>query len=87
MTSPSRFDYEGMQAIAQRLAQRCANLQTYLDQMDALARTLAERCHSPFAQALLARHACWHRAGQELAQSLHALATDLARIAAAQQAA
>jgi uncharacterized protein YukE len=87
MTSPSRFDYEGMQAIAQRLAQRSADLQTYLDQMDALARTLAERCHSPFAQALLARHARWHRAGQELAQSLHALATDLARIAAAQQAA
>ncbi len=26
MTSPSRFDYEGMQAIAQRLAQRSADL-------------------------------------------------------------
>jgi uncharacterized protein YukE len=87
MATPSRFDYEGMQAIAQRLTQHCANLQAYLDQMDAAARTLAARCHSPFAQALLARHARWHRAGQELAQSLQALATDLARIAAAQKAA
>ncbi|WP_448591160.1 hypothetical protein, partial [Thermoflexus hugenholtzii] len=68
MATPSRFDYEGMQAIAQRLAQHSADLQAYLDRMETLARSLAERCHSPFAQALLARHARWHRAGQELAQ-------------------
>lgn len=83
----SRFDYEAMQGIAQRLAQQGTALEAYLEQVEGAARALASRCRSPFAEAVMARHERWHRAGRELAQTLHALAVDLKNIIEAQRAA
>ncbi len=83
----SRFDYDAMLAIARRIEQHSAELEAYLEQVQAAARGLEERCRSPFAEALQARSAEWVQGGRELARSLQALGIDLARIVEAQRAA
>jgi len=83
----SRFDYDAMLAIARRIEQEGAELEAYLQQVQAAARGLEERCRSPFAEAVQARSAEWVRAGTEIARSLKALGLDLARIVEAQRTA
>ncbi|HXF68963.1 MAG TPA: hypothetical protein VNK89_04080 [Thermoflexus sp.] len=83
----SRFDYEQMEAIARRIEQRGADLEAYLERVARFAQSLEERCRSPFADAVVARHGEWALRGRELAQSLKALGADLARIAESQRAA
>ncbi len=83
----SRFDYDAMRTIARRIEQHGAELEAYLEQVQASARGLEERCRSPFVEALQARSAEWVHGGQELARSLKALGIDLARIVEAQRAA
>ncbi|GBD09119.1 hypothetical protein HRbin22_01366 [Candidatus Thermoflexus japonica] len=83
----SRFDYDAMRTIAQRIERGGADLEAYLEQVQAAARGLEERCRSPFAEALQVRSAEWVRAGTEIARSLKALGIDLARIVEAQRTA
>ncbi|MCS7252206.1 MAG: hypothetical protein RMK32_00810 [Anaerolineae bacterium] len=83
----SRFEYDAMREIAQRIDQHAADLQIYLDQVQGAVQGLEERCRSPFVEAVQGRSTEWARAGQELAQSLKALGADLVRIVEAQIAA
>ncbi|WP_376789122.1 WXG100 family type VII secretion target [Thermoflexus sp.] len=83
----SRFDYDAMLAIARRIEQGGADLEAYLERVQAAAQGLEEQCRSPFAEALQARSAEWVRAGMEIARSLKALGVDLARIVEAQRTA
>ncbi len=83
----SRFDYDAMLVIARRIEQYSAELEAYLEQVQASARGLEARCRSPFVEALQVRSGEWIQGGQELARSLKALGSDLARIVEAQRAA
>lgn len=83
----SRMDYEAMLQIARTLSQGAGDLAEYLGRAERAAQGVRDRCQSPFAEALIARHEAWARQGDHLRQALEALAVDLARIVRAQQTA